>query len=116
MFLFSGCADDLDPTQIQAPFIDEDHAEITFLGDERSDVVFAHKVHSQRLANNCFQCHFCGDLTGGTHWMCRDCHAPLDPERLCQNDEDHGCTYTQCQYCHEGQDTNPTPDCIDCHP
>ena len=115
--LFSGCADDYDPTQNQAaPFIESKYEDITFLGSIRSDVVFQHKVHSERLANNCFQCHFCGDLTGETHWMCRDCHSPLDTERLCDNDSDHGCTYTQCEYCHTLQATNPTPSCRACHP
>ncbi len=109
-----GCGEK-DYSSIDPKDIDEHENVIVFVGSTWSNVTFEHKEHSDREGGNCFQCHSCRDVTGETHWMCRECHAADDPEELCDNDEYHGCTMTQCNHCHEDLNWNPGLSCEDCH-
>ena len=56
------------------------------------------------------------DVTDDTLWECSECHSSNDAENLCTDDEHgHDCMFVQCVVCHQTLDTDPTPDCADCH-
>jgi len=88
---------------------------IRFVGATWSSVVFEHKEHADRFSGDCYNCHNCADFVGESHWNCRECHAPSDPEGLCIEDNYHSCVMTQCKHCHDEQNLNPGLLCGDCH-
>jgi len=98
-----------------APELSQSDYEIIFVGNEWADVVFPHKDHSDREDGECFCCHNCADVLGDLLWNCTECHTQHDPEELCEVDEYHGCTFTQCNHCHEVLDRNPGLGCAACH-
>lgn len=99
---------------------------ITFNGGLADDgtfwgpVEFTHEKHSTEYYNElCIACHDHQAVSGETQWFCSDCHsAGEDREDLCDEPDDHGCTMTQCQNCHELEGP-PAPaggdTCTDCH-
>lgn len=97
--------------------IPESAMTITFDGGTQGPVEFSHEIHSTEYYDGiCLFCHDHEDVSGETHWYCRDCHSVgQDIEGLCEEvDEDHGCIMTQCQNCHilEGP---PAPDGSSCN-
>ena len=114
MGLLSCGADDNRPGE-KAEIPASDRA-ITFDGGKEGPVVFQHEHHSaEHFGGVCIFCHNCEDVSGATHWSCRDCHsAGKDLEEYCEEaDIYHGCIMTQCQNCHTLQGS-PAPDGLSC--
>ena len=113
--LVMGCSNSEDFSGQSSEINDED-AVIIFNAANWPDVVFQHRSHSEYWNNNCFECHSHTDVRDETQWKCSECHSNDDSENLCSDDaEGHDCMYVQCYKCHQTLETDPTPDCSDCH-
>lgn len=110
-----GCSSSSQPTDTSREVSNQD-AVIVFAVSGWPDVSFTHKRHAEYWNNNCMECHMHTDVRDETLWECSECHSGNDAENLCTNDNyGHDCMFVQCVRCHRSLDTDPTPDCSDCH-